>query len=479
MPAASLLKQRTANSHQFIWASCLDPQFLVFAMLWEHMGVKLVRGPTLYERTKRNSTSRQSGAQSPSDVAMNVKGPGSHSMQIAYLINQYPQISHTFIRNEIAALEKDGFNVLRLAVRGWDSELQNPEDIQERTKTTYLLEKGWRGAMMALAKSFLNSPFKTSKALRCAIQMSRGGERSLSYHLIYLGEACIVRDNMRQSGVRHVHAHFGTNAAEVAMLVKELGGVSFSFTVHGPEEFDKPLQLKLREKIKSASFVVGISSFGRSQLYRFADKLDWQKIHIVHCGLGDDYLHAPHIAYSNSPRLVCVGRLCEQKGQIILIRACAILKARGLDFEVLLVGDGEMRGEVEQEIVQAKLENEVKITGWRSPEAIREILSDSKGLVLPSFAEGLPVVIMEAMALGRPVISTYVAGIPELVRDEIDGYLVFAGSELHLADAMERLLKLDQDKFREMGASARERVSVRHSADIEAQKLGGLFRTHA
>ena len=400
-------------------------------------------------------------------------------MHIAYLMNQYPTISHTFIRNEIAALERQGFSVLRIAVRGWDSKLVDPVDTEERSKTKYLLKKGWSAPVTALAKSFLTSPIRTSTALVRAISMSFGSDRPLLYHLVYLGEACILRATMHQHGISHVHAHFGTNAAEVAMLAKEVGGVSFSFTVHGPEEFDKPYQLKLNAKIKTASFVVGISSFGRSQLYRFSDAGDWPKIQIVHCGLGDDYLNAERVGYSDRLRLVCVGRLCEQKGQIILVRACAILKARGLSFEVLLVGDGDMRAEVEHEIAFAGLEHDVKILGSRSSEAIREILSDSKGLVLPSFAEGLPVVIMEAMSLGRPVISTYVGGIPELVRDGVDGFLVFAGSDIHLADAMERLLKLGQSEFQAMGAHARERVGVRHRADTEAKKLGDLFLEHA
>ena len=398
--------------------------------------------------------------------------PGMH---VAYLINQYPTISHTFIRNEIAALERQGFHVHRFAVRGWDSELKDPADTAERSRTTYLLKNGSRGPILALARSLVSSPLRTIRALACAMKMSVGSDRSFLYHLIYLGEACIVRAKMDQQGVAHLHAHFGTNAAEVAMLAKMLGVASFSFTVHGPEEFDKPYQLKLNAKIKAARFVAGISSFGRSQLYRFSDTADWPKIHVVHCGLGDDYLNASSSAYSATPQLVCVGRLCEQKGQLILVRACAILKERGLDFEVLLVGDGEMRAEVENAIMHANLENIVKILGWRGPEDIRQILSASKGLVLPSFAEGLPVVIMEAMSLGRPVISTYVAGIPELVRDAIDGFLVCAGSEMHLADAMERLITLDQSAFQKMGASARDRVGMRHRADTEAKKLADLF----
>lgn len=400
-------------------------------------------------------------------------------MQIAYLINQYPQISHTFIRNEIAGLERAGFSVSRIAIRGWDTDLKDPADVNERTKTTYLLEKGMHEPLVALWKSFLKTPLKTLRALKCAMTMSADSERSPLYHIIYLGEACIVRDILRRNDISHVHAHFGTNAAEVAMLTKELGDISFSFTVHGPEEFDRSQQLKLKEKVNAASFVVGVSSFGRSQLYRLSDGIDWPKIHVVHCGLGDDFLKAPYVPYSDTPRLVCVGRLCEQKGQIILVRACALLKKRGLNFEVLLVGDGEMRHDVEHEISVAKLHREVKIMGWRSSEEIRDLLTDSKGLVLPSFAEGLPVVIMEAMSLGRPVISTYIAGIPELVRDGTEGLLVYAGSEVDLANAMELLLTMNQNKFQEMGASARERVQTRHCADKEALKLAELFRKQA
>lgn len=407
---------------------------------------------------------------------MRVNQDGAPDMRIAYLINQYPTISHTFIRNEISALERQGFTVIRFSVRGWDCELRDQVDLEERSKTTYLLKNGALGPVLALAKSFLFSPLRTIKALVRTIKLSIGSDRQLAYHLMYLGQACMLRDRMQQQQTTHVHAHFGTNAAEVAMLTTELGSGTFSFTVHGSEEFDKPYQLKLHDKIKAASFVAGVSSFGRSQLYRFADKSDWAKIHVVHCGLGDDYLNAEYIAFSDKPRLVCVGRLCEQKGHIILVRACAMLKARGLDFEVLLIGDGEMRADVEHEIAQADLQNEVKILGWRTPEEIREILSDSKGLVLSSFAEGLPVVIMEAMSLGRPVISTFMAGIPELVRDEIEGFLVFAGSELHLADAMERLITMNQDAFEDMGGRARERVGVRHRADTEAKKLADLFQ---
>lgn len=408
---------------------------------------------------------------------MSDHSPGPDRHRIAYLINQYPKISHTFIRNEIAALEQNGFDVLRIAIRGWDAELLDPADVAEQAATAYVLRTGLRESVKAALKTLLSSPIRTLKALWRTVRLSIGSDRSLPYHLTYLAEACLVRQWTERHGSRHVHAHFGTNAAEVAMLVNELGGPLFSFTVHGPEEFDKPYQIKLREKIRAASFVVGVSSFGRSQLYRYAEADDWQKIHVVHCGLGDDYLGAGAAGFTDAPTLVCVGRLCEQKGQLVLVRACGILAARGVDFRVVLVGDGEMRAEVEREIGRdGRLGKRVTISGWRSSDAIRAMLTSSRGLVLPSLAEGLPVVIMEAMSLGRPVISTYIAGIPELVRDGSEGFLVFASSETDLADAMEKLLTLEAPQFDAMAARARVRVVERHTAITEAAKLGRLFR---
>ena len=200
------------------------------------------------------------------------------------------------------------------------------------------------------------------------------------------------------------------------MLVHELGGPRWSFTVHGPEEFDKAPLIGLAEKIRRCTFVVAISSYGRSQLYRIVEQQHWPKVHVVHCGLEPDFLAAPATPVPATPRLVCVGRLCEQKGQLLLIEAAGRLAARGVAFELVLAGDGELRDEIEALIRKNNLTSRVRITGWISSNDVSDEILAARALVLPSFAEGLPVVIMEAMALSRPVISTFVAGIPELVR---------------------------------------------------------------
>jgi glycosyltransferase involved in cell wall biosynthesis len=296
-------------------------------------------------------------------------------------------------------------------------------------------------------------------------------------NLVYLAEACALLRWMMQDDVEHLHAHFGTNPTAVAMLCRALGGPPYSFTVHGPGEFDRATVLALDRKIANARFVVAISQFGRSQLYRWADYKDWPKIQVVHCGLNDSFIDAPHTELPDTPRLVCVGRLCEQKGQLLLIEAAAKLHREGVDFALTLVGDGEMRSACEQLIRRHHLTERVTITGWASADQVRRQLIDARALVLPSFAEGLPVVIMEALALGRPVISTYVAGIPELVRPGECGWLVPAGDIDALATAMRDALSRDVDELTQMGAAGRTLAQREHNVHVEAAKLLQLFST--
>lgn len=398
-------------------------------------------------------------------------------MRVAYLVNQYPKVSHTFIRREIAALERQGVQVQRFAVRGWDAEVVDAEDRAEQQRTHYLLQGGLLkllGATLALAVS---APGRFFAALAVALRMSRRADRPWPFHLIYLAEACaLLRGLNQQGGAAQLHAHFGTNAAEVAMLVHALGGPPFSFTVHGPEEFDKPQFLGLAEKMRRANCVVAISAYGRSQLWRWAALADWPKVKVVHCGLEPAFFGDAAVPPCSAPRLVCIGRLCEQKGQLLLVEAAAMLAAEGVAFELVLAGDGEMRPEVEAAIRRHRLGDRVRITGWISSAQVRGELAAARALVLPSFAEGLPVVIMEAMAVGRPVLSTYVAGIPELVRDGVEGWLFEAGSAEAAARAMRSCLAAAPETLGTMGAAGRERVLARHQVDTEAGRLLAAWR---
>jgi glycosyltransferase involved in cell wall biosynthesis len=395
-------------------------------------------------------------------------------MRVAYLINDYPKVSHTFIRREMLALERQGVEVMRVALRGWDSELASPEDQRERRQTRYVLRDGALPLLFATMRMLVTRPMRFLRTLRLACSMSRGAERPLPIHLIYLAEACRISSWLQTADVQHVHAHFGTNSAEVAMLMHELGGPPWSFTVHGPEEFDKASGIGLAEKVRRAAFVVAISSFGRSQLYRLTPWEHWQKLKVVPCGVEAKYFGVT-IPSPTMRRLVCVGRLCEQKGQMLLLEAARLLAERGVIYELVLAGDGEMRGAIEAQIARYGLGNQVRITGWISSDAVRDELLRARALVLPSFAEGLPVVIMEAMALRRPVISTYVAGIPELVRPGEHGWLLPAGDISALVEAMQACLDAPVSVISKMGEAAHAAVLPRHDVDKVATALVRLM----
>ena len=395
--------------------------------------------------------------------------------RIAYLVNQYPKVSHSFIRREIRALESRGFEVQRIALRGWDDALADSEDREERRRTRYVLQAGVLALLIDVVFAFLKAPLRFLAALGLALRMARHAERPLPYHLAYLAEACRVAAWLRESGAVHLHAHFGTNSAEVAMLAHALGAPAYSFTVHGPEEFDAPRCLGIAEKVRRSAFVVAISAYGRSQLYRWVERAHWPKISVVHCGLEAGFHEAASAPLPEVPRVVCVGRLCEQKGQRLLVEAAARLAAKGIALEVVLAGDGELRGELEALIEIHRLGERVRITGWLSGPQVRQEILAARALVLPSLAEGLPVVLMEAMALRRPVLTTYVAGIPELVRPGENGWLVPSGDVEELAAALEDLLRRPAAELSAMGEAARRRALERHSIDTEAGKLADLF----
>jgi colanic acid/amylovoran biosynthesis glycosyltransferase len=394
---------------------------------------------------------------------------------VAYLINQYPKVSHSFIRREITALEACGISIARFAIRSEPETLVDKDDLREQCQTRAVLGEGLIGLLKASLGVVLRRPLRFLEALQLTLKIGWNSDRGLLRHFAYLAEACVLLNWFAEQGIGHVHAHFGTNSTTVAMLCHTLGGPMYSFTVHGPEEFDKVTAISLSEKIKQAAFVVAISSFGKSQLYRWSAPEQWSKIHVVRCGVDRDFLDQP-VSMAHQPRLVCVGRLCEQKGQLLLLKAASQLAAKGFHFKLVLVGDGPLRSDLEGEIGVLGLQDHVEITGWANNSDVRHQILQARALVLPSFAEGLPVVIMEALALGRPVISTYVAGIPELVEVGINGWLVPPGTLEPLVDAMQAVLESNVEALEAMGQVGAAKVAQLHSASIEAQKLATLFQ---
>ena len=390
---------------------------------------------------------------------------------IAYLINQYPQASQSFIRREILALEKLGQPVQRFTVRRWDQKLVDPGDMAEQQKTRVVLDVGASGLFRAIARTLVRHPTGFFAALLCAAQIGWRSQRGLPLHLIYFAEACVLLEWFAESKITHVHCHFGTNSTTVAMLTRMLGGPPYSFTIHGPEEWDSPEFQRLREKIRRCEFVAVISSFGKSQACRWSSSDDWKKIQIIHCGLDEQFLNAPKAAPPSAPRLVCVGRFGETKGHLVLIEAAAKLAREGVNFELNLIGDGPMRPRIEAAIAANNLGDRIHLLGWKSNQDVLEAISNSRAFVLPSFAEGLPVVFMESLALERPVIATYVAGVPELVQNGISGWLVPAAAVDPLVDAMREAARRIAGKALGNGQSrraARRPKPHRHHRSREA-----------
>lgn len=407
-----------------------------------------------------------------------VAAGGGGGPRIGYLMNTYPVTSGTFIRREIEALEALGLTVRRYAVRRWSEGLVDEGDRAEQARTSYLLS----GRPLALVGAFLAelavNPAGIARALGACLRLVRNAGGGPIRHAAYLLEAASLRRLAARDGIGHVHAHFSTNPAAVAMLAHLMGGPSYSFTAHGPDEFLDPQGSSLALKIEKAAFVVAISHFARSTLALAGGMESREKIHVVRCGIDLAEFPPDGAPFEGNSTLVCVGRLCPQKGQRLIPRAVAALTARHPDLRVVLIGDGESRDEIEDEIARAGLADRIELLGWRPNAEVRERIGRARALLLPSFAEGLPIVLMEALALGRPVVTTYIAGIPELV-DRSCGWIVPAGSEDDLVAALDAVMRATPAELAALGREGRRRVEERHDLHAGAARLRSLFAAGA
>ena len=397
-------------------------------------------------------------------------------MNIAYFTNQYPKVSHSFIRREILAMEALGHTVERFALRSEISELVDIYDKNEFSKTSYILFQPKLNIVMDCFRVLFQEPTKFFLTLLFAVKLGFRSDRGVLRHLAYFVESCVLFLWQKQKRIEHVHAHFGTNSTMVVMFAYLLGGSGYSFTVHGPEEFDKPEFISLAEKIKHSRFVVAISSFGRSQIYRWIPLTQWEKVKIVHCTVDNEVLDAPLKDFPEKIEFVSVGRLSEQKGQLLMVEALHQLKQRGIDIKLTLVGDGPLKDEIKILINDYNLAENIVLTGSLSGKDVMEAIDNSSIMLLPSFAEGLPVVIMESLARCRPVLSTYIAGIPELIVPNETGWLIPAGDVDALVKQIEKILTLSKSELKKIGQLGREAILREHSAEIEAQKLASFIK---
>lgn len=396
---------------------------------------------------------------------------------IAYLTSVYPRATDTFVRAEIAALEELGFDIHRFGVRRPDaSQLVSAAVEDEAKRTTYLLGRDRLLALMlAAVAAALGSPVRTIRAVPLTFSTGGRGLVARIRQVVYLFEAMLLARELRRRRVDHLHNHISENSAHVAMLASRLTGIPFSTTVHGMELLSAA-ELGLGEKIERSAFTVCISGFTRSQCMMHLSRSTWAKLVVVRCGVGAEFLEAAAAPFPERHRFVCVGRLSPEKGHLQLVEAARLLVEAGLDFELVIVGDGELRPELENLIASSGLNERVRITGWLDSGDVRRAIGSSSVLVVPSFSEGIPVAIMEALALGRPVVSSRVGGIPELVEHGKSGWLVTPGSVESLVAAMTAAIQAGPEELAEKGGNGAERVRQLHDVTVEAAKLAARFR---
>jgi len=386
-------------------------------------------------------------------------GRGTPAGGLAYLVSRYPSVSHTFILREVLGLRALGLRVDVATVNPPDRSTAHmtPDERAEAGATYGLKQHGVLGALSALAWAARTRPLALLRTVAHAGGFGRGFKRV--YALAYAVEAAMVARWMAGRGLRHLHVHFGNEAATVGVLVKTLSGASLSLTIHGPDEFDDVPGQHLRAKIAAADGVVCISQFGRSQLMRLAAPAHWAKLQLCRLGVDPTRFAPPARARAEGPlRFLCVGRLTPAKGQLLLVQACAELQREGLPFELTLVGDGPDRARLEEAVRRHRLQDRVRFAGPLNQQEVLAELAHADAFVLPSLAEGIPVVLMEAMASGVPCISCPVNGIPELIDHGHSGLLATPGD---VADLITQLRRMVSD------AALRDHLAVQGRSKVE------------
>lgn len=399
---------------------------------------------------------------------------------IAYLTGEYPKVSHTFIQREVEGLRARGWTVEACTVRR-----PNPKDVvgavqaEEQARTFCILDVAKRpaGLIGAHLWALRRDPGRWFSTLRLALRTGSPGIKARLWQIFYFLEAAVLARHLVGRGVVHLHNHFANSSCSVAMLTSEMSGIPFSVMFHGPAIFFEPQRWRIDEKIARARFVTCISHFCRSQAMYFSDPVHWSKLRIVHCGVTPaDYgtARASGATRGDAPVVIFVGRLDAVKGVPLLLEAFAALRERHPEARLKIVGDGPARADCEARALALGLTERAEFLGYRAMDEVPALLDAADLLVLPSFAEGLPVVLMEALAARIPVIASRVAGVQELVEDGETGYAIPAGDLESLIARMDQLLG-DPALRARLGAAGRARVEAEFDIAREVDWLGTIL----
>lgn len=400
------------------------------------------------------------------------------TVRIAYLVSRYPAISHTFVLREVLGLRERGFDIWVASINPDDrpAELLTEEERSEGSRTFYVKKAGIAGVLRTQWQALVLSPEAYFRSLYYAFSLGGSDIKRIVLCCFYFVEAALLADWMHKHQLRHIHVHFATPAATVGMILTKLSPVTMSMTVHGPDEFYDVEGYYLAQKIRACRFVCAIGQFARSQLMKLSPVADWDKLLISPLGVHpDQFVPRAPVGNGNRFEVLCVGRLVAAKGQHVLLGALSVLRQQGRAVHVRFVGDGPDRVSLESRAQSLGLKLDATFEGPVNQDRIRQFYNTADVFALASFAEGIPVALMEAMAMEIPCISTWITGIPELIRDGIDGLLVPPGDTEALAAAIARLMD-DRESCQGLGRAGRQRVIDKYNLPRNLERLASIFR---
>ncbi len=397
--------------------------------------------------------------------------------KLAYLISQYPAVSHTFILREIVELRRIGFTIRPASINAPDRpENQLTAVERDEAQGTWCIKcQGFMGALSALFGTAVDQPKGLMRGVVAALRLGGLDLKKIVMNFAYLGEAMMLGRWMQREQLHHLHVHFATPAAMVGMLTKIVFKVGFSFTVHGPDEFYDAPGYRLTEKLEAADFVICISHYARSQIMKLSPVTHWHKYDICRLGVDPErFAPKPEKMPADVFEVLCVGRLTPAKGQHILLDALELLIAAGRKPHLTFVGNGPDRPSLEAQTQRLGLSDFVEFAGSVNQDRILEYYNNADVFVLPSFAEGLPVVLMEAMAMQVPCITTNITGVPELIQHGVNGYLTAASDVEGLAKAIEYLMDHPEEST-QIAQAGRAKVLDDYNLSQSVQRLADAF----
>ena len=399
------------------------------------------------------------------------------ALRIAYLVSRYPAISHTFILREVIGLRQYGIDIQVASINPCDrpSGLLTEQEKSESARTFYVKSAGISGVVRTQWRTFVSTPRSYLRSLFFALALGGADVRRIALSFFYFVEAVLIGDWMRAGGLHHLHVHFATPAATVGMILTKLAPITMSMTVHGPDEFYEVGAYYLTQKIETCKFVCAIGQFARSQLMKVSRVSEWHKLLISPLGVDtEQFPPRPLFLPPGTFEILCIGRLTDAKGQHVLLEATALLRSHGRAVRVRFVGDGPDRRSLEQQSSNLGLASDVTFEGAVNQDHIRAFYERAGVFALASFAEGIPIVLMEAMSMEVPCVSTWITGIPELIRNGIDGLLVAPGDAEALASAIAELMD-DAELRRSLGVAGRLRVKDKFDLTRNLARLAGIF----